>query len=266
MPGERITAARVTPIGRALDPEEIACFRRDGYVVVPGMFGLDEIRSVALWVEQVAAFPEEPGRAMIYFEDSLTEAGKRVLSRIENFVPYHEGLNALVNHGPLAELTAQLFGEPAIIFKDKINYKMPGGDGFAPHQDIQAGWDRYADLHITALVSIDESTVANGCLEMVAGHHDRGLIGESWRPMDENDMAEMTFVHVPTRPGDVIFFDSFAPHRSGPNHTASPRRVLYITYNALSQGDHRAKYYADKRKSYPPDCERDPGKEYVFRV
>jgi hypothetical protein len=27
-----------------------------------------------------------------------------------------------------------------------------------------------------------------------------------------------------------------------------------------------AQYYADKHKSFPPDIDRDPGKEYVFRV
>ncbi len=48
--------------------------------------------------------------------------------------------------------------------------------------------------------------------------------------------------------------------------TAAPRRVLYVTYNRLSEGDHRQRYYADKRKSYPPDIERDPDKEYKFRV
>jgi hypothetical protein len=31
-------------------------------------------------------------------------------------------------------------------------------------------------------------------------------------------------------------------------------------------GDHREKYFSDKRKNYPPDYEREPGKEYVFRV
>ncbi len=34
-------------------------------------------------------------------------------------------------------------------------------------------------------------------------------------------------------------------------------RVLYTTYNCAAVGDHRARYYADKRKSCPPDCERD---------
>jgi hypothetical protein len=41
---------------------------------------------------------------------------------------------------------------------------------------------------------------------------------------------------------------------------------MYITYNRRAEGDQRARYYADKRESYPPDCEREAGKEYVFRV
>jgi hypothetical protein len=44
------------------------------------------------------------------------------------------------------------------------------------------------------------------------------------------------------------------------------RRNLYLTYNRASEGDHREKYFADKRKSYPPDLEREPGKEYSFKV
>jgi hypothetical protein len=39
-----------------------------------------------------------------------------------------------------------------------------------------------------------------------------------------------------------------------------------VTSNRPSQGDHRARYYADKHKSYPPDCECEPGKQYVYRV
>lgn len=144
-----------------------------------------------------------------------------------------------------------------------INFKMPGGDGFKAHQDVQAGWDRYASLHITAMVSIDASTVENGCLEVVPGQHNKGLIGESWKPLDED---ALDYIKLPTRPGDAVFFDSFAPHRSEPNNTNRARRVLYVTYNRLSEGDHRRQYYDDKRLSYPPDCEREPDKEYVFRV
>jgi len=63
-----------------------------------------------------------------------------------------------------------------------------------------------------------------------------------------------------------VFFDSYLPHQSAPNGTSDPRRVLYVTYNRASDGDHRAQYYADKRASYPPDIEREQGEEYAYRV
>lgn len=159
---------------------------------------------------------------------------------------------------------AQLLGEPAVLFK--INFKLPGADGFRAHQDVQAGWDAYARLHVTAMVAIDAATVENGCLEIVSGHHTRGLTGRMWEPLNDADTEGMTFAPCICNPGDVVFFGSFAPHRSGPNLTDAPRRVLYVTYNRLAEGDHRLRYYADKRENYPPDCEREPGKHYSFKV
>ena len=76
----------------------------------------------------------------------------------------------------------------------------------------------------------------------------------------------MRFVPCPARPGDVVFFDSFVPHRSAPNLSRHDRRALYVTWNRLREGDHRARYFADKRRSFPPDIERGPGKVYRFRV
>ena len=139
-------------------------------------------------------------------------------------------------------------------------------NGFTPHQDVQAGWDTYASLHITAMVSIDATTIENGCLELAAGQHRKGLLGTMWEPLAETDMPGAEFKACTTEPGDAVFFDSYAPHKSAPNKTDKPRRVLYTTYNKISEGDHLARYYADKRKSYPPDCERDLNKSYSFKV
>ena len=58
----------------------------------------------------------------------------------------------------------------------------------------------------------------------------------------------------------------YPPHGSKPNLSDKQRRVLYVTYNRASDGDHLQQYYADKRLSYPPDIERDPDKEYRYRV
>ena len=243
--------------------DALAAMERDGYVVVRGFFDAAETADILRWTEEISAAPEVPGRHMVYYEDSLTEPGRRVVQRIENFCPFHAGFDALVRHGRLVEWSGALLGGPAVLFKEKINFKMPGADGFKAHQDQQAGWTRYAPIFMTAMVTIDPATLENGCLEMVPGRHKEGLIGEEWNPLDETGLG---LVPVPTEPGDVIFFDSFAPHASKPNLTSSPRRILYLTYNAAQYGDHREQYFADKRRSFPPDVERAPGARYTFRV
>jgi len=252
----------VSAAGRAPGRTELAQMERDGYLVVPGFFGPAQIADILRWTSALATAPEAPGQHWVYHEDSLTEPGRRVIQRIENFVPYHAGFDRLIRGGALSRWTAALMGGPAVLFKDKINFKMPGGPGFKAHQDQQAGWGRYAPLFVTAMVTLDRATIENGCLE-IAPRQRQDMIGEEWMPLDEESLS---LEAVPTAPGDVIFFDSFVPHASKENHTHTPRRILYLTYNRAADGDHRARYYADKHASYPPDIEREAGKKYVFRV
>jgi len=249
-----------TPV---LSGEQIEAFKTDGYLVLKQAFGAEEMTRIETWTRELAALPEESGRHWVYHEKSLKGDGADLISRIENIAPFQAGFAELSS--VLKAPVAQLLDEPAALFKEKVNFKMPGGDGFKPHQDSQAGWDEYADFFISVLVSIDEATEENGCLQMCAGHHQRGLF-KSWEPLSDEDMAGMDFVLCPTEPGDVVFFDCFAPHASEPNMTESTRRIYYATYNRASAGDHMAQYYADKHKSFPPDIDRDPSKEYVFRV
>ncbi len=231
--------------------------------MVPGLYDAAEMRDITTWTDTITAWPETPGKWMKYFEESRLESGARILSRMEDFEPYHPGFSQLFMAGKMYQAVSDLLHEPAALFKDKINFKLPGADGFKAHQDVQAGWDTYAQEHITALVTIDPCTLENGCLEMAAYEHKKLLIGEKWKPLEEDALPYQT---LPTQPGDIVFFDSFIPHRSGPNLTSDPHRVLYVTYNRRSEGDHRRAYYNDKRRSYPPDCEREAGKQYVFRV
>lgn len=251
---------------RILTQEQVEAFQRDGFIFIPGFAGEAEMRDITAWTEEVTAWPEEPGRHMVYREDSLSEPGKRILQRIEDLTPYHAGFRKLFLESRMRDAVSDLLGEEAVLFKDKINFKLPGGDGFKVHQDAQAGWNDYAGYYITGLISIDAATAENGCLELAARFHDKGLVGNEWTPLSEQEIADMEFVSYPTRPGDAMFFDSYAPHRSDPNFTDGPRRVLYVTYNRTSEGDHRLRYFADKRKSFPPDIEREAGKTYVFRV
>lgn len=246
-----------------LSPRQIEQFEEDGFLVVKGAFTEADMKAFSSWTDDVLAMPEESGKHWVYHEQSLKDDGSNLVSRIENITPFHDGFAQMTE--ALRRPVGQLLGEEAVLFKEKVNFKMPGGDGFKPHQDSQAGWNVYADFFISVLVSIDAATPENGCLEICGGHHKRGLF-KSWEPLSDEDMADMEFIRVPTEPGDMIFFDCFAPHQSEPNMSDKIRRIYYATYNRKSAGDHLKQYYADKFKNYPPDIDRLEGKEYIFRV
>jgi 2-aminoethylphosphonate dioxygenase len=250
-------------IDRIPTVDDVARMRRDGYLVVRNFVSPHQLAELLQWTAQLEGAPEVSGGHWVYREDSVTAPGRRVIQRIENFCPYHTGFDRFIRDSALIRWTGALMGAPVVLFKDKINFKMPGGAGFKAHQDQQAGWTVYAPLFVTAMVTLDAATLENGCLEVSAGRHREGLIGEQWKPLEEQGLNLQA---IPTGPGDVIFFDSFVPHASKPNLTDSPRRILYITYNLASEGDHRERYFADKHASFPPDIDRDREKTYVFRV
>lgn len=222
-----------------LSAHHVDTFMRQGWVVTDL---LDDtiVRELQRWVTDIAAWPDD-GPWLNYRE--MTDFGPKIC-RTENFTPYHAGMYQLLRVGRLVAAAADLLGEPAVLYKEKINYKLTGGAGFAPHQDAPAY--RFVDTHISCMVAVDPSTTMNGCLELVSGMHAEVL------PMDDvgcirGDLAE-SFVWEPAelRTGQVLWFHSRTPHRSGPNLSGLDRRSLYPTYNALSEGDLRDRYYEQK--------------------
>ena len=252
--------------GAMLDSAALEHYERHGWTAAPGFFSAAEIADIARYTDETVALPEAAGAHMVYREASLLDPGVKVIQRIENFCFHHAGLDAMVRGGRLQRCIEQLLDAPAALFKEKINFKMPGGAGFEVHQDQQAGWSVYASLFVTAMVSIDPATLENGCLELAQAPRLAALIGREWAPLTAEEMRPFALTPMPTEPGDVLFFDSYVPHASKPNLTGMQRRILYLTYNRAADGDHRARYFADKRANFPPDIERRPGVEYRFRV
>ena len=191
-----------------LSDEQLNTFREDGFVVARRLLDLEHISKVSIWSDEMLARPEESGKHWVFHEKSLKGDKRDLISRIEYISPFHEGFRRLIE--ALKKPASQLLGEEAVLFKEKINFKMPGGDGFKPHQDSQAGWGTYANFYINALVSIDAATIENGCLELCARHHKKGLFN-LWKPLNQAEMEGMVFEPIPTDPGDVVFFDCYAP-------------------------------------------------------
>ncbi len=247
-----------------LDAEARAHWDRHGWAWLRGFLDRDATRTLERWTDEVAAWPEERGAWMRYYERRAGEPSGKQLARIENFVPYHEGLRTLFGGPRFMDLLETCAGEPVVLFKDKINFKLPGGAGFAPHQDAPAYVDFGVEHHLTVMVPVDPFTPDNGCLEMARDARERVM-----RPqhpdgtLRDDATAGLAVDAILAEPGDVIVFDAWVPHWSGPNRSAAPRRSYYLTFNPAAAGDHRAEYYARKRRCFPPEYEREPGVDYA---
>lgn len=222
------------------DPDVRAHFDRNGWVLVDTLdaHGVDLLRT---WIDEVSTWPDASGAWLHYRE--MTDDGPK-LCRTENFTPHHAGLAGLLASGALLETASALLGEPAVLYKEKINYKLAGGAGYAPHQDAPAY--PFIESHVSCMVAVDDSDVTNGCLEVVSAMFERVLPMNDVGCITDDVVKALEWVAMPVRAGQTLWFHSRTPHRSGPNLSTRDRRALYPTYNALSEGDLRDAYYREK--------------------
>ena len=182
---------------------------------------------------------------------------------MEHFINYHTEINQLVTS--LKETIEFIYGEKLNLFKDKINWKYGGGEGFKAHQDQPAWTDFPPSRYVTLALFANNTNNDNGCLQFVNACHKNGLY-----EYDENGNGEikldnqnkMEWNYISTTPRDILLFDSYAPHRSYKNTTDKSRRIFYFTYNEEKYGDLYKKYFEKKRQELPPDIERDSDKVY----
>ena len=242
------------------DDASVEHFRTNGWLLTDtlGPAGGEEVRR---WVEEVAAWDDAGGDWLHHRE--LTEHGP-ALCRTENFTPFHAGLHDLLRDGAMVEIAGALLGGPAVLYKEKINYKLPGGAGYSPHQDAPAY--PFIATHVSCMVAVDDADAANGCLEVVSGAHAEVLPVDDGGCIRPDVVASLDWVAVPVRAGQTLWFHSRTPHRSGPNATAVPRRALYPTYNARSEGDLRDDYYREKLEQFRSGSGRADGKVQVSLI
>ena len=137
-------------------------FQERGWVVVDAV-GPTAAAAIPGWVDEVASLADGENGVLQHFE--LTDTGP-VLCRSENFVPVHAALRTLLCTGVFVEVAGALLEEPAILYKEKVNYKLPGGAGYSPHQDAPAY--PMIDVHVSAMVAVDDADESNGGLEVVS--------------------------------------------------------------------------------------------------
>lgn len=225
--------------------EQLDGWRTNGWLHLASLLDARAVAALDAALSTVEEWARTGGPGLHHWEQ--TDNGP-ALARSEDLVPHSQTLRDFICGPLLLGIAGELFSEPAVLFKEKVNYKQPGGAGFAPHQDATAY--RFVDHHISCMVPLDPATEASGCLDVAPGY-DRGLLPtEGAGRIDAAAAAALDWRPVEVQPGDLLWFDSYTPHRSGTNTTERPRRALYLTYNAASAGDFRATYYADKEAEF----------------
>jgi len=223
------------------------------YLKVTNLLAFYQIAPASLsnHVDEIAAWPKPAAGEssyLIHWEEA-SATGEKILCRAENFLDYHPALNALTEDC-ICPCVSQLIGEEALLFKEKINFKLAGGAGFAAHQDTPA-YVGLASTHVSVMVCADACTIENGCLEVAGGRWeadqvpltDTGIITKEYE-------ATLSFRPIPCAPGDVIFFTGYLPHRSQANNSSKHRRAMFLTFNPASQGDHHSEYYRKKHEAH----------------
>ena len=100
--------------------------------------------------------PEECDECIFQYE--LRKDGVKQLARVENFLQYHPNMNDVADH-IIRQIVSDLWdGDEAILFKEKINFKLPGGGGFLAHQDSVA-YMGMAEHHISVMIVVDSATI-----------------------------------------------------------------------------------------------------------
>jgi hypothetical protein len=219
-------------------------------VVRPALLDPAQLAALRSWTAEVEAWPAGSHRWGHYAEH--TARGPRIC-RTENLSACHVGFASLVD-GAVRDCATDAIGEPVTAFKDKVNYKQPGGAGFSPHQDKVA----YPGVgHVMSiLLAIDDCSIESGCLWIAGGVGD--VLGVDERGVVRADIARtLEWTAVELRAGDALCIDGLAPHYSESNRGDDPRRVLVASYAPVREGYGRNDYYERRRSKMQSETDRD---------
>lgn len=189
---------------------------------------------------------------------------KNQIRRLEQL--YNKGQNLNNLNLKFCQFIKDTIHKEVVIFKDKLNTKPPGGEGFSAHYDgvfkfkdansnLQNGWYCYGDFFINILLALDECTEKNGTIEIAHSHDGdfNQLLKNTMNDGTPNLLDEVekktSFEKIILLPGDIVVFKNTCPHRSKKNISNTERKVLYYTYSDISNGSQYTNYFNDKKNS-----------------
>jgi hypothetical protein len=139
-----------------------------------------------------------------------------------------------MRHPLFRELTRRYIGENVSIFRAMFMNKPADQGTVLPwHQDVGVGWGLDRNPTTTVWTALDKATTVNGCMQIVPGCHKFGVLSEGHFISDadiEKYAPKEKVINLEAEAGEAILIHNFMMHRSGVNHTGTPRRAFSSAY------------------------------------
>lgn len=225
------------PAKPALSAQDLAHFRREGYVILPGFLPAATLEAVraACAVEVARQDAEMTARGVAI--DGINHHGRRYF--IPNSYVRHAALRDWVFSPAMAGLVRSTLGDEAQLFLEQFVVKgCDQGTRFGWHQD--SGYVGYPHReYLSCWIALDDVDERNGTISVLpwtrAGADPRAVRPHT-KEDGTNDMVGYDGadpglpVIVPA--GTVVAFSSRLLHRSGENLTDRLRRAWLVQYTA----------------------------------
>jgi len=236
-------------------------FNKTGYIHIKKYFTSTVVRMIRDTAETLQKMHEQPNSVLHYFEKQ-EKSENIILNRIEKFIEVNKNFCHFTRSSILMKPLMELADTEVKLFKEKINFKLPGGGGFQPHQDAPAFTRFVQDELFIVMIAVEATTELNGCLKVASNYFSPTLIGHERGAIDDSKLSSLQWKNIYLEQSDLFIFSSFLIHKSESNLSTSPRRCFYLTYNRNKNGDLREEYFKYKREMFPPRCERVIGQDY----
>jgi hypothetical protein len=130
----------------------------------------------------------------------------------------------------VVDIIEDLMGPNIKLYYDQVFSKSPYAPANRYHQD-SVFWRFFAsNFQITCQILLDPATAENGCVRVIPGSQNFGLVDWDHLPRLLTEDVLENEVELPLRPGDATFHHSLTLHCSGPNATPTRRRGWSLHY------------------------------------
>ena len=223
-------------------------FQKDGFVVLENALTDSQLSSLngelSMWVEESKG-NEKPygkimdGRPRFDLQVDTHSFESPSLRRITSPAEISQACLDVVKDNKALDLVSEIFGPNIKHWTNKINLKLPGsGTEVKFHQDFPFEPHSNEDL-MTVLFFLDDVTLENGPLEVVAGSH-QGPFYSLWHDgiftgaVSEEIEAECKTKAISCvgKAGSACLMHSKLMHGSKSNNTKSPRSLFIVSYTA----------------------------------